>query len=213
MRPAATTKDRYGAGNGANAQVYEAILSAANSCFMRYGVRRTSMDDIAEAAGVSRATVYNYVSSKEYLIAELVVQEASRINAEAWEALDTSLPSDELIAQAELLVLRGALASQCADIFASNDVVRLTADAIGHSNSFAAVQRSYWSSVFEIIRQRGELRPGLDEAEAVDWLDSISFMLTRGPTTFAHDLDAAGRYLRLYVAPAFVIDDGTSKNT
>jgi TetR/AcrR family transcriptional regulator len=41
------------------------ILDAAYACFTRHGVRRTTMDDIATAAGMSRPAVYQYVRSKD----------------------------------------------------------------------------------------------------------------------------------------------------
>ncbi len=41
------------------------ILDAAYECFTRHGVRRTTMDDIAAAAGMSRPAVYQYVRNKD----------------------------------------------------------------------------------------------------------------------------------------------------
>jgi AcrR family transcriptional regulator len=41
------------------------ILDAAYACFVRHGVRRTTMDDIATAAGMSRAAIYQYVRNKD----------------------------------------------------------------------------------------------------------------------------------------------------
>ena len=41
------------------------IIDAAYRCFTRHGVRRTTMDDIAEAAGMSRPAVYQYVRNKD----------------------------------------------------------------------------------------------------------------------------------------------------
>lgn len=43
----------------------EAILDAAYLCFTRHGVRRTTMEDIAREAGVSRPAVYQHVRNKE----------------------------------------------------------------------------------------------------------------------------------------------------
>lgn len=43
----------------------ERILDAAYGCFTRHGVRKTTMDDIATAAGMSRPAVYQYVRNKE----------------------------------------------------------------------------------------------------------------------------------------------------
>ncbi|TJZ58831.1 TetR/AcrR family transcriptional regulator [Streptomyces piniterrae] len=41
------------------------VLDATYDCLTRYGVRRTTMDDIASAMGVSRSAVYQYVRGKD----------------------------------------------------------------------------------------------------------------------------------------------------
>ena len=41
------------------------ILDAAYACFARHGFRKTTMEDIAAAAGMSRPAVYQYVRSKQ----------------------------------------------------------------------------------------------------------------------------------------------------
>ncbi|REK86253.1 TetR/AcrR family transcriptional regulator [Streptomyces inhibens] len=41
------------------------VLDATYDCLTRYGVRRTTMDDIASTIGVSRSAVYQYVRSKD----------------------------------------------------------------------------------------------------------------------------------------------------
>ncbi len=41
------------------------VLDATYECLTRYGVRRTTMEDIASAAGMSRAAVYQYVRKKD----------------------------------------------------------------------------------------------------------------------------------------------------
>ena len=187
-----------------NQQLRQQILRAAGKCFKRYGMSRTSMDDVAAAAGVSRQTVYNYVGTKNTLIAESIVAEAPRINEQAYKSLDLSLGSAELIAAAELAVVERAERSPYADIFTGATVVKFTADAVAHSEHFAQVQRDYWRSVFDVVRGRGELRPDLDEDEAVNWLNSISFLFAAGPVTFGNERETRRHYLLHYVARAFL---------
>jgi AcrR family transcriptional regulator len=43
----------------------EKVLDAAYACFVRHGVRKTTMEDIAAAAGMSRPALYQYVRSKD----------------------------------------------------------------------------------------------------------------------------------------------------
>ncbi|SNS81761.1 transcriptional regulator, TetR family [Sphingomonas laterariae] len=48
------------------------ILKAARAKFERAGIADTTMDEIAEAASVSRATLYNYFPSRTEIVAALV---------------------------------------------------------------------------------------------------------------------------------------------
>jgi AcrR family transcriptional regulator len=52
----------------------EQILDAAYSCFTRHGARRTTMEDIAREAGMSRAAVYQYVRNKDDALRRLVAR-------------------------------------------------------------------------------------------------------------------------------------------
>lgn len=76
----------------------EAILEAARSLFIRYGLRRTSLNDIARAAGVSRATLFRRFPNREALLAELVQAEAHRLIARVDEQVTAaSSPEDRLV--------------------------------------------------------------------------------------------------------------------
>jgi AcrR family transcriptional regulator len=55
-----------------------AILIAAQPVFLRYGYRKTSMDDVAKAAAVSRQGLYVHFASKEDLFREMIRQELGR---------------------------------------------------------------------------------------------------------------------------------------
>lgn len=51
----------------------EKIASAASVLFMEGGIAATSMDDIAKAAGYSKATLYVYFENKEEIVGILVL--------------------------------------------------------------------------------------------------------------------------------------------
>ncbi len=56
-----------------------AILNGAKSVFLRHGFEGSSMDGVAEAAGVSKMTVYRYFAGKEELFAGLIEDLCSRM--------------------------------------------------------------------------------------------------------------------------------------
>ena len=58
------------------ARTRQAILDSALESFQANGLHGTSVDEIAEAIGISRATLYQYFESKEQLFVELVREAA-----------------------------------------------------------------------------------------------------------------------------------------
>lgn len=57
------------------------MMDAAVAGFARHGYRSASMDDIAEAAGVSKPLVYQYLRSKEDLFTACIEREAAALTA------------------------------------------------------------------------------------------------------------------------------------
>ncbi len=49
----------------------QAILDGAHACFLQYGFAKTSLDDIAQRAGISRPLIYRKFKNKEDILAAL----------------------------------------------------------------------------------------------------------------------------------------------
>src|SRR5437660_12622409 len=63
------------------------IMEAAVQQCEGFGLRRTTMDDVARRAGLSRATLYRHFDSKDALVQAVILAEAERFFA----ALDVAL--------------------------------------------------------------------------------------------------------------------------
>ena len=57
----------------------ENIVSAASTLFMERGTAATSMDDIAKAAGYSKATLYVYFENKDEIVGILVLNSMKKL--------------------------------------------------------------------------------------------------------------------------------------
>ncbi len=55
------------------------IVEAARTCFLRDGVRRTRMSDVALEAGVVRQTLYDWVRSRDHLVDLAMAQRAREL--------------------------------------------------------------------------------------------------------------------------------------
>ena len=57
----------------------ESILETAGRMFARYGLNKTSIDEIARLARVAKATIYNYFGSKDRVYLEVLKKEVDEI--------------------------------------------------------------------------------------------------------------------------------------
>ncbi|WP_380056309.1 TetR/AcrR family transcriptional regulator [Falsihalocynthiibacter sp. SS001] len=71
---------------------FNQVLDGAREVFMRDGFEGASVDDIARAAEVSKATLYSYFPDKRLLFAQVAEIECHRQAEEALEVIDMSAP-------------------------------------------------------------------------------------------------------------------------
>jgi TetR/AcrR family transcriptional repressor of mexJK operon len=115
-----------------------AVLEAATTLFLRNGYSATTMDDIAETAGVSKRTAYNNFTDKEALFREVVMAAtgiAERFAADA--ATELTDPDD-------LPAVLFALAHRMAVTATDPRAVRLRRLLIGEAHRFPDLAAEYY---------------------------------------------------------------------
>lgn len=86
----------------------ENIVSAASVLFMEKGIAATSMDDIAKAAGYSKATLYVYFENKEEIVGILVLHSMKKL----YDYISSALVQQESTKAKYDLICRGLTAYQ-----------------------------------------------------------------------------------------------------
>ena len=66
----------------------EKIISAATSLFSRFGLEKTTMEDIAKAAKKGKSSLYYYFKSKEEVFAEVIKKEIAGLKIAIIEAIE-----------------------------------------------------------------------------------------------------------------------------
>jgi AcrR family transcriptional regulator len=80
---------------GRSEQKRHTVLQSAEELFLTHGFNGTSMDEVADQAGVSKQTVYNQFASKASLFVEIV----QSMTAQAAERVQTEMHKPETLAQ------------------------------------------------------------------------------------------------------------------
>lgn len=76
------------------------LIDAALQCFVTFGVRKTSLTDVAARAGVSRTTTYRAFGDKDGLVHAVVESEVARFVTALDTAVDWHQPLEQALEQA-----------------------------------------------------------------------------------------------------------------
>ncbi len=77
--------------------VSEVILNSAKTIFARYGFKKTTMDEIAQAARKGKSSIYHYFKSKEDIFKAIVEKESDVLSAAIAKAINAENTSEKKI--------------------------------------------------------------------------------------------------------------------
>jgi AcrR family transcriptional regulator len=187
------------AGGGAKeATSYERIVRAAYMCFERYGIERTSIEDIAREAGVTRPTVYRYFKGGKLGIVDLISSEESlKVNAEVRKRLVRGQPFEARVTEALLLVVRIAIKNPYIRRTLSYREFQAEADSL--DSDMHRLHRQWWGPLLEHAAERGELAADLDIDEILVWFTLTQRMLLMRLESGPIEDDELRRLIRRFV--------------
>jgi len=141
---------------------FDQVLKGARNIFMTDGFEGASVDDIAKAAGVSKATLYSYFPDKRLLFMEVAKNECVRQAESAVEAIDMSLPAATVLTEA---------AWQMVNFFTSDFGQRVFRLCVAESDRFPELGREFYESGPALVREKliGFMTVGIERGElAID---------------------------------------------
>ncbi|MGH8980853.1 MAG: TetR/AcrR family transcriptional regulator [Acidimicrobiales bacterium] len=168
------------------------IVAAAYECIARWGFSKTTVEDVAREAGVSRATVYRYFrGGRDELFAAVIAEENARFLGRLYEAvrdagsIDAVLEAGLSFAHRDLReheVLQRVLETEPDRL-----LPKLTVEAADTQQVIAAFLEPFLASQ--------PLAPGVDPAIAADFLARMALSYISSPGRW--DLDDPGDVARL----------------
>ncbi|MBF6148831.1 TetR/AcrR family transcriptional regulator [Nocardia aobensis] len=180
------------------------ILEAAQSTFLHFGVAKTTMDDIAKAAGVSRPTIYRYFRDRDTLIAELIRLRSRKLFVKGTKyVLEREHFRDQIVDGLIFLVDRGRK-DPLIRLIVSPEHMDLAAAVVGTSRLASDLTLEMWGPILDRARETGELRQDITNEEACEWLALVQLILV-GRLDFEDPDDPAHRrLLETFMLPAFL---------
>lgn len=175
----------------------ERILRAAYDCFEQYGIAKTTIENIATRAEVSRPTVYKYYPSKEAILDEISVRETWRVNSEVRRRLVRSDDFAAFLTDTLILVVR--LANENIYIRRMVESIEFQQSVISPSSLMQQLQRTWWANLFEQAIARGDVATDLDVEEMIYWLARAQSMLMLQLAAPGIDETQSRRFIRRFI--------------
>ncbi len=124
---------------------FDQVLEGARQVFLSDGFEGASVDDIAKAAGVSKATLYSYFPDKRFLFMQVARTECARQADHAIETIDMNAPVQKVLCN---------IAMEMVDFITSQFGKRIFRICVGESDRFPELGREFYESGPLLIRNR-----------------------------------------------------------
>jgi len=172
------------------------ILRAAMRCYLRHGVRRTSVEDIAREALIHRTTVYAYFKSRDDILAGVVLFESRAFIAASDRIMaGPGLFTDRLV-EAFLAARRAIGRSPFLSLLFDPENA---AQAIGAAYASDLLQQRTLPTLTGYIvaaQEAGEVRGDVSATATARWLIRVQNMLLTDPPGEDGDVEV---FLRRFV--------------
>jgi len=162
----------------------EKLLDAAMHCYREYGVSNTAMEDVAQQAGVGRATLYRHFSNQEALITEVMAANLRQVQARLKEQLNGCDTPEEFFVESAIIIIREshkrALTSLMFDEGSSASMI----NRISFSDpNIVAMGNDLIAPFYEKAKAQGILRKWVTRPLLQEWASRLllSFLMTPSP--------------------------------
>ena len=182
----------------------ERLLDAAEECFGQFGPNKTSIEDVARQAKVSRSTVYRYFEGRDELLAAAYMRE----NAAVFDRVKVLMAEPGTFAERVVgVTVRAINALRSGRYFPmlfNSDGALLSSQAIIASKLFYEAGNHTMRPFFEEAQSRGELPAGLDLEDFIEWHLRLIFSFAMFDSPTPRDQSSLSRLLETFIVPALV---------
>jgi AcrR family transcriptional regulator len=182
--------------------VRERLLDAAEGCLEQFGPQKTSMEDVARAAGMSRATVYRYFENRDALLLGVASRQAADLATEAMSFLAQFTTLSDWLVEGCLFTLREIPKRPVfASLVTSLDSSAASKLLLG-STGMIQIGVNVLRPMFGNAKEQGLLREDLDIDMVIEWLLRVLWTYLNAPSQVAPDEDSMRKLFRMLLLPS-----------
>lgn len=180
------------------------ILAAAEACFIRFGIQRATVADIAKAAGIRRQGVYDYFRGRDDLLLAVTAEKITGIYDRCRAVVDAQTCIADGLVEGLLYAVGEGLADPYLRMLLTPNEVDFTTTLVAASDLLRTITAQMWLPVLERGQRQGELQADLDLDQTNRWFMNITMMLMATHATGISDAEADRTLLKRMLLPALI---------
>lgn len=190
-------------------RVQHRILDAAEECLRRFGAADTTMEDVAEAAGISRATLYRYFDGRDGVLLGVAGRDIDRYLSRLGARLDGIAQAEDALLEFCTRVVRAARRDDTlALLFGQNKDPGRGAPPSGAFDMLFARSVAFLCPYLEDWQRAGAIRPEIDPLDAAEWTLRAVTSLIMIPGVARRQGAELEAHLRVFLLPALIASEG-----
>lgn len=196
---------RWGTGNPVEpSEARERLTDAAEACFERFGVMKTTLADVSKQAKVSRATVYRYFQGRDDLILAVLLRETGHFLDRLGDRIAAAPDIETAIIDGVLYTVQQIRSDDRLALLFAPEVVGITSALAGGSEVIFERTSAFLGPLLAAGQTAGQVRRDLDVYDAAEWVlrAILSLLTVEGPRLRTDD--ELGEFIRTFLAAALI---------
>jgi AcrR family transcriptional regulator len=180
------------------------VVEAAERCFAQYGVAKTTVEDVARLAGVSRASVYRYFpGGRDEIVLAALLASAKAFLPQLPARLRTARSHGDSIVE----LIMSAVGWMRSEPWRAALLAAPLSRALNADDAAApyALCSAFIAPYFNAARESGLVRPQVDLDDAVEFVVRVIHSLLVVPGYRDRDDAELRRYVQTFVVPALLV--------
>lgn len=181
----------------------ERLIAAAERCFCRYGVSKTTIEDVAVEAQVGRGTVYRYFDGRDALLVAVLMKQSQRLYDDLGAVMVRKESFGDMLVEVIIETLAAHRSDPVLQRMLGSEAGVMAFDTKLHSAVYLESAETFLRPHYEAAAQRGEIPDGITLTDVVEWTLRIfvSFLTIEGIR--GDDPGHERRLLQQLLAPVF----------
>jgi len=190
-------------GGAGEEDTHAGVLDAAYELFCRQGIQRTTMEDVARRAGLSRITVYRRMRSKETLVEQVMLREFRRYFQQFLVDIRRADTVEDRVVVGFVSSLRAVRTNPLIEGLMATEPQLLVPSVLGEGGHTLAVVGQFLAGQLRHEQSAGTIAATLDVDLVAELMVrmSTSLLLTPSERIDLDDDDQLGEIARRFLVP------------